>query len=102
MARAELGREHARLSQSSAHPSPEAKPRIEPSRRAEIGTRCVYPWRDARLAAANPLTYQVDALRADVACRRGHFGLALDAAVLLGTLALRTAVAARLYPRMVT
>lgn len=31
-----------------------------------------------------------------------YFGLGLDAAVLLGTFALLTAVAARLYPRMVT
>jgi hypothetical protein len=49
------------------------------------------------------LTYQVDALRAlMLPAETAYFGIALDIAVLLGAFASLTAVAARLYPRMVT
>jgi ABC-2 type transport system permease protein len=53
------------------------------------------------VSSINPLTYQVDALRAlmlpDGVSR---MGLGVDLAVLVGTTATLTAVAARLYPRM--
>ena len=60
------------------------------------------PWLRA-VASFNPLTYEVDALRAlmlagDVI----GFGLPLDAAVLLGASAMLVAVAAPLYRRMAT
>ncbi len=49
------------------------------------------------------LPYQVDALRALMLPRGvALFGVAIDAAVLMGTFAAVVAVAARLYPRMVT
>lgn len=53
------------------------------------------------VSSINPLTYQVDALRAlmlpDGVSR---IGLGVDLAVLVGTSAALTAIAARLYPRM--
>jgi len=52
---------------------------------------------------ANPLTYEVDALRALML--RGStssFGLGLDFAVLLVTTAVMVMIAARLYPPLVT
>jgi len=60
------------------------------------------PWLRA-VASFNPLTYEVDALRAlmlagDVI----GFGLPLDAAVLLGASAMLVAVAAPLYRRRAT
>ena len=53
------------------------------------------------VAAVNPLTYQVDALRA-LMIQGGisTFGLGLDFAVLAGVLALFVAVASRLYPSL--
>jgi ABC-2 type transport system permease protein len=53
------------------------------------------------IAHGNPLTYQVDALRA-LMVRGGEsvYGLGTDLAVLAGATALLTAVAARLYPRV--
>jgi ABC-2 type transport system permease protein len=55
------------------------------------------------ISAANPLTYEVDALRA-LMLEKGSaaFGLGLDGVVLVATFAGLVAVAARLYPRMVT
>jgi ABC-2 type transport system permease protein len=55
------------------------------------------------IASFNPLTYEVDALRA-LMLRDGVslYGLPADAAVLAGIFAVLVLVAARLYPRMVT
>jgi ABC-2 type transport system permease protein len=55
------------------------------------------------IAIANPLTYEVDGLRA-LMIRGGAsaFGLGLDFAVLLAVSAVLVGVAAHLYPRMVT
>lgn len=55
------------------------------------------------IASFNPLTYEVDALRA-LMLRGGStaYGLATDAAVLIGTFVVLNLIAARLYPRMVT
>jgi ABC-2 type transport system permease protein len=52
---------------------------------------------------ANPLTYEVDALR-DLMLARGtsSFGLPLDFSVLLTTTVIAVVVGARLYPRVVT
>ncbi|MBN9262352.1 MAG: ABC transporter permease [Hyphomicrobium sp.] len=53
------------------------------------------------ISLANPLSYQVDALRAlMLAGGESKFGLATDFAVLLGVTAVLVLVAARLYPRM--
>lgn len=55
------------------------------------------------IARANPLTYDVDGLRAlMLAGSASSFGLPLDFAVLLATLAVLVAVAGKLYPRIVT
>ena len=55
------------------------------------------------LSHANPLTYEVDALRAlMLPGATSAFGLGLDVGVLAGTLVALVAMAARLYPRMVT
>lgn len=52
---------------------------------------------------ANPLTYQVDALRnLMVVGGRTSFGLRVDFAVLLVALVLLTAVASKLYPKIIT
>ena len=53
------------------------------------------------VAAVNPLTYQVDALRA-LMIQGGisTFGLGFDFAVLAGVLALFVAAASRLYPSL--
>lgn len=49
----------------------------------------------------NPLTYEVDALRALMLTGgRAEFGLAMDFAILVGTSAVLTAVASRTYARM--
>ncbi len=54
------------------------------------------------LARINPLTYQVDALRALMLQNgRSVFGLGTDFTVLTGSLIALVAVAARLYPRVV-
>jgi ABC-2 type transport system permease protein len=54
------------------------------------------------VAACNPLTYQVDALRSlMVGSVPGSSGLALDFAIQVAALALLTGVATRLYPRIV-
>jgi ABC-2 type transport system permease protein len=53
------------------------------------------------LAHANPLTYQVDALRALMpAGGASKFGLGLDFVVLFAVITLLLAVASRLYPRL--
>src|SRR2546428_559207 len=53
------------------------------------------------VAAINPLTYQVDALRAlMIQGGTSTFGLGLDFAVLAGVLALFVAVGSRLYPSL--
>jgi ABC-2 type transport system permease protein len=55
------------------------------------------------LSRANPLTYEVDALRAlMLPSGRSAFGLGLDVAVLVASLVVLVGVAARVYPRMVT
>jgi ABC-2 type transport system permease protein len=49
----------------------------------------------------NPLTYQVDALRALMLVEgRSDYGLLLDFGMLLGTTAVLTSIAARMYARM--
>lgn len=55
------------------------------------------------LARINPLTYQVDALRAlMIAGGSSSFGLVVDFLVLLGVFVVLVDVAAEMYPRMVT
>jgi len=59
------------------------------------------PWLRA-VAHANPLTYEVDGLRAlMLEGGASAFGLVADFGVLLGTTAVLLVIAARLYPRMV-
>jgi ABC-2 type transport system permease protein len=54
------------------------------------------------VAHINPLTYQVDALRAlMVQGGTSHFGLGLDLGVLVGTVTLLTAICTRLYVNLV-
>ena len=54
------------------------------------------------VAQVNPLTYQVDALRAlMIEGGTSHFGLGLDIAVLTGTVTLLTTVCTRLYANLV-
>ena len=71
-----------------------------------FASNAIYPiammpaWLQA-VAHANPLSYQVDALRAlMLADGHSNFGLGLDFAVLLTVTALLIAVAARMYPRL--
>ena len=53
------------------------------------------------ISHVNPLTYEVDALRAlMLVSGTSEYGLRLDFGILLGATAFLTAVAARLYPRM--
>jgi ABC-2 type transport system permease protein len=73
-----------------------------------FASNAIYPlvlmpeWLQA-VSRANPLTYQVDALRTlMLPGGAAVFGVGVDAAVLGGTFAGLVAVAARLYPRMVT
>ena len=55
------------------------------------------------VSRVNPLTYQVDALRAlMLPGGTSAFGLGVDVSVLVGTLVALVWTAARLYPRMVT
>jgi ABC-2 type transport system permease protein len=55
------------------------------------------------VVAVNPLTYEVDGLRAlMLESGASSLGLGLDALVLVGVLALLVAIGARLYPRIVT
>ena len=55
------------------------------------------------LARINPLTYQVDALRSlMIAGGSSTMGVGTDVAVLLGVSACAVALAARMYPRMIT
>jgi ABC-2 type transport system permease protein len=54
------------------------------------------------ISRANPLTYEVDALRSLMISGSSAFGLPLDFAVLVGWTALLVAVGAKLYPRVVT
>ncbi|MGH9182332.1 MAG: ABC transporter permease [Acidimicrobiales bacterium] len=73
-----------------------------------FASNAIYPvslmpgWLQA-LARANPLSYQVDGLRA-LALDGGHssFGLATDLAVLALALVVLTVIGARLYPRVAT
>lgn len=58
------------------------------------------PWLKA-ISSANPLTYEVDGLRAlMLAGGASKYGLAFDAAVLIAISAVMVAIAARMYPRM--
>jgi ABC-2 type transport system permease protein len=58
------------------------------------------PWLKV-FAHANPLTYQIDALRALMpAGGSSTFGLGVDFLVVLAVIALLLAVASRLYPRV--
>ena len=55
------------------------------------------------ISKANPLTYEVDALRTlMIAGAASHFGLAVDFGVLLAWCVALVAVGAKLYPRVVT
>ena len=72
-----------------------------------FASNAIYPiaimpdWLKA-VAYVNPLTYEVDALRAlMVKGGTSHFGLGLDIVVLTGTVALLTAICARLYANLV-
>jgi ABC-2 type transport system permease protein len=59
------------------------------------------PWLRS-IAAANPLTYQVDALRAlMIEGGSSAFGLGVDYGVQIAVLALLTLIATRLYPTIV-
>jgi ABC-2 type transport system permease protein len=71
-----------------------------------FASNAIYPieimpkWLKA-VSLANPLSYEVDALRAlMLAGGQSKFGMGLDFAVLLGVTAALVALAARLYPRM--
>lgn len=58
------------------------------------------PWLRA-LASANPLTYEVDGLRATMlAGGTSKYGIGVDFAVLVAITAVLVAVAARMYPRL--
>jgi len=60
------------------------------------------PWLQA-ISRANPLTYQVDALRAlMLAGGASAYGTGIDIAVLTGTTAILIGIAARLYPTIAT
>jgi ABC-2 type transport system permease protein len=60
------------------------------------------PWLHA-IARVNPLSYEVDALRAlMIVGGTSAFGLPMDFAVLVGTTAFLVLVASRVYPRVVT
>jgi ABC-2 type transport system permease protein len=60
------------------------------------------PWLKA-IAHVNPLSYEVDGLRALMLSDGvSKFGLTLDAGVLIGIFAVLVTVATRIYPRMVT
>jgi ABC-2 type transport system permease protein len=60
------------------------------------------PWLHV-IARVNPLSYEVDALRALMIVGGGSgFGLPLDFAVLAGTAAVLVALASRIYPHVVT
>ena len=53
------------------------------------------------MSHVNPLTYEVDALRAlMLAHGTSEYGLPLDFAVLIGATGMLTAVAAKMYARM--
>ena len=55
------------------------------------------------IARVNPLTYQVDALRAlMLPSGESAFGIGTDFAVLFSSAAVLVAIAARVYPRVVT
>ena len=71
-----------------------------------FASNAIYPidimptWLKA-ISLANPLTYQVDALRTLMLTgETSKFGLGLDCAVLLGVAAILVAIATRMYPRM--
>lgn len=58
--------------------------------------------RGARVARVNPLSYEVDALRAlMIAGGSSSFGLVTDYALLTGSTALLVVVASYVYPRVV-
>jgi ABC-2 type transport system permease protein len=71
-----------------------------------FASNAIYPlslmpgWLQA-VSRANPLTYQVDALRALMLAERvSEYGLLFDFGVLLGTTSLLVAIAAKMYARM--
>ena len=71
-----------------------------------FASNAIYPidlmpvWLKA-ISLANPLTYEVDALRTLMLTGgASKFGLGLDCLVLTGTLAVMIAIAQRIYPRM--
>lgn len=73
-----------------------------------FASNAIYPieimpgWLKA-VSLANPLTYQVDALRAPMLVGgESRYGLPVDCAVLLATTAVLVAIAARMYPRLTT
>lgn len=73
-----------------------------------FASNAIYPidimpaWLKA-VSLANPLTYQVDALRALMLTGGvSRYGLGVDALVLLAVTAALVAIAARMYPRMTT
>lgn len=73
-----------------------------------FASNAIYPidimprWLQA-VSLANPLTYQVDALRALMLTDgSSKFGLGVDCAVLLGICAVLIVIAARMYPRLTT
>jgi ABC-2 type transport system permease protein len=71
-----------------------------------FASNAIYPidimpaWLKA-ISLANPLSYEVDALRALMLTgQTSKFGLGVDCAVLLGVCAVLVAIATRLYPRL--
>lgn len=71
-----------------------------------FGSNAIYPvgmmppWLRA-IAGANPLSYEVDGLRALMLARgQSQFGLWLDYLLLFGATALLVAIATRMYPRL--
>jgi ABC-2 type transport system permease protein len=63
----------------------------------------IMPARLRAISRINPLTYEVDALRAlMLAGMRSVYGVRLDFGIMLAAAALLVAVGARLYPRVVT
>ena len=73
-----------------------------------FASNAIYPidimprWLQA-VSLANPLTYQVDALRALMLTGgSSKFGLGVDCAVLLVICAMLIVMAARMYPRLTT
>ncbi len=73
-----------------------------------FASNAIYPismmpgWLQA-ISHANPLTYEVDALRTlMLSSGTGSFSLAVDFGIVTGVTAALIAIAARLYPRVIT